>query len=253
MAGTIAAFFVRQRKKAAKAIGAAYERRVGKATTISPASGAGDDADRILDELDLSSWASLADDITPDYETGFADGGSQALIELQIADEDMFGVVNQTAADFAKARAAELVGKKWIDGELVDNLDPQWAITDSTRDGLRSKVESALTDGMSPADLRDEIEQSYQFSEARAEMIARTELGFSHVQGAIEAWKLSDLVAGYVWQLGSEHDHEDECDDNDGEYADIGELFPSGDDAPPLHPSCVCALLPVLRNDEEEI
>lgn len=251
MAGTIAAFFVKQRKKAAKVIGAAYERSVGKATTIVPASGAGDDADRILDELDLSSWAALADNVAPDYEIGFAEGGRQALVELQIADEEMFGVVNETAADFAAARAAELVGKKWVDGKLVDNPNAEWAITESTRDGLRDLVESALTDGLSPQSLRDAIEQSYQFSEARAETIARTELGFAHVQGAIEAWRVSDLVAGYEWELGSEHDYEDECDLNDGEYADIGDDFPSGDDAPPLHPNCVCSLLPVLKEEEE--
>lgn len=251
MAGTIAAFFVKQRKKAAKVIGAAYERRVGKATIISPATDFGDDADRILDELDLSAWAALVDDVAPDYEIGFADGGRQALVELQIADEEMFGVVNETAADFAADRAAELVGKKWIDGKLVENPNAEWAITESTRDGLRDLVESALTDGMSPKGLRDAIEESYQFSEARAEMIARTELGIAHVQGAIEAWKVSDLVSGYTWELGSEHAVEDDCDLNEGEYADIGELFPSGDDAPPLHVNCVCALIPVLKEDEE--
>jgi SPP1 gp7 family putative phage head morphogenesis protein len=206
----------------------------------------------VLAELDFDTWVSIAEDVTPDYEVTFSEGGHKALMELEISDQEMFDQVNEDALEWAEERAAELVGKKWAGNELIDNPDPHWAITDSTRDGLRDLVSQALKDGLGPKELHDKIEASYEFSDARAAMIARTEIGFAHVQGAITGWKLSGEVAGYEWELGSEHDFEDDCDLNDGEYAELGENFPSGDDSPPLHPNCACALLPVLKGEEPD-
>jgi SPP1 gp7 family putative phage head morphogenesis protein len=210
------------------------------------------DADQVLANLDFDAWVGLAEDAGPEYQITFSEGGRKALAELGINEQDLFEQVNEDAAEWAEDRAAELVGKKWVNDQLVDNPDPQWAITDSTRDGLRDLVTQAFKDGLGPKELRDKVESSYEFSDARAATIARTEIGFAHVQGAITGWKLSGEVAGYEWALGSEHEIEDDCDLNDGEYAAIGEDFPSGDDAPPLHPNCVCALLPVLKGEEPD-
>ena len=234
-------FLKKQGKKVAQEIGRAYH------VKFKASSGDQADAQRILESLDLSDWVAIGEQIRGQLELGFDQGGSDALITLNFDDKEMFNRVNDRAVAFALDRAAELVGKKYVDGVLADNPDAQWAITESTRQGLRDLVVKALTDGMSVDELEQSIVDSYWFSEARAEMISRTELAFAHVSGSIAGWQESDVVKGYAWILGSEHAIEDECDDNDGVEVKLGELFPSGDPGPPAHPNCVCGLEPILK------
>lgn len=206
-----------------------------------------DDAKRIaeiLDGLDLN-WVQVTGLMeTPLKETA-RESGTQVLLDLGLTEEaaELFGVVNQDALDYSKNRAAEMVGMKFVNGELVENPDAAWAITDTTRDELRQLISKAFSEGMTPADLETAIEDSFQFSSARAEMIARTEMSKAHIQGALDAAKASGLVTHKFSMLSGNHDLDDECDDN----ADEGEIelekdFPSGDDGPPFHPNCVCTL-----------
>ena len=201
-------------------------------------------------DIDLTEWKELVEIMLPLLKEAADEAATNALATLSIDEAGMFDQVAALALEWAKQRAAEMVGMKWVDGELVDNPDPRWAITDSTRDGLRDLISQAFEDGMGQADLEKEIVNSYLFSEQRAEMIARTEIAQAHIQGTIKGWKVSDLVAGYSWILGSEHDVPDECDDNaDSPMVELGKEFPSGDLGPPAHPNCICALSPVLKSE----
>jgi hypothetical protein len=161
----------------------------------------------------------------------------------------------QWARTYAENRAAELVGmRRAEDGTLVPG-NPRYSISETTRAGLRDLVEDALDEGLSTAELADLVSDSYFFSEARSTTIARTELAFSHVQGNMEGWRLSGVVGYKQSILGSEHDLDDICNDN----AEVGPIpldasFPSGDDGPPYHPNCVCDVIPILseENDDSE-
>lgn len=212
------------------------------------------DASKIADELSLDSFTDVVDDISDSLGDVFIDAGENAFASLDINDDELFGLVSEDARSYADARGAELVGKKWVDGELVDNPNAEWAITESTRDGLRTLIESAYSDGMTPANLAKEIQQSYLFSSDRAKLVARTETARASIQGSLAGWKRSGVVEGKSSILSDDHDLDDECDENeDAGVIAIDDDFPSGDDGPPYHPGCNCALVAELVDEGDEI
>lgn len=144
---------------------------------------------------------------------------------------DLFSAVNEYASDYARTRGADLVTE----------------ITETTRDRLASMIEAAFQGGATPQDLALEIAESFAFSIDRAETIARTELAMAQGQGTLDSWIESEVVSGKRWILGSEHGDPDICDDNEAAgVIGLEETFPSGDDAPPAHPDCVCDLIAEL-------
>ena len=146
-------------------------------------------------------------------------------------------------------RGAELVGMKYVDGELVENPNAEWVITDTTRRQLRDLEARALEEGWSPDEFATRIEELIDDAD-RAERIAETELSMAQQAGSMEEWRESGVVAGKIWLLSQDHPEPDECDDN----ADAGEIpvdedFPSGDDTAPAHVSCFCDCAPVVEGE----
>jgi SPP1 gp7 family putative phage head morphogenesis protein len=209
------------------------------------------DVERILAELDFSGWAVFASDIEPVLKRIAQDGGKVGLLQVGISDKGITDQVSKEAAQFAEDRGAELVGMKWVDGELVENPNAVWTITEGTREKLRSLVSNAIDEGWSSHRLSDEVQDSQAFSDARAEMIGRTEIARAHVQGNLTAWKASGVVDKKEWLTAEACC--DECAELDGMIVDIDDEFPGGD--APLHPNCMCVVLPVLTeqdNPEDE-
>jgi hypothetical protein len=180
------------------------------------------------------------------------DGVEGAFAAMRVADKSAIIKANAVAIKKATERAAELVGKKLVEGRFVDNPDAEWSITETTRDHLRVLVEQALTEETYPSDLAGQIEASAGFSADRAEMIARTELKNITTMANLEAWKASGVVDGKRSVLSFDHDVPDECDDasEDGVIG-IDEVFSTGDDGPPYHPRCMCSLKAVMIPREE--
>jgi hypothetical protein len=156
-------------------------------------------------------------------------------------------LVNQEAIDYAHGRAAEMVGRKLVDGKLVDNPDAKYAITDTTRDGLRKLIETAEVEGKSVQQLANDIRQSALFGKDRARLIAQTELSFADSNGNLIAWKASGVVTGKKSILGNEHKLCDQCDANaKAGVIGLDAAFPSGHQCTPFHPLCACATVPVI-------
>lgn len=225
--------FKTTRKKAAAALSAKYA-ELTKA----------DEADEILNELDLDSWVEIVSAAEAQMEVAGKAGVSRAMGSINFGETEHpkdWQLAQEDAISYATDRAAELVGKKWVRGRLVDNPSAEWTISESTRDALRELVVSALRDGLTARDLSDRILESYTFSEARANAIARTEIIAAQAAGSMAAYRRSGQVQQKRWVLGSEHDIECDCDTNSEEgWIDLDDEFPSGDDAPPAHPNCVC-------------
>lgn len=130
----------------------------------------------------------------------------------------------------------------------VDGFD---ANADVTREKLRSDLAASIELGMSVKEIAAVIGPDYAFSPERAELIAQTERAFADVAGNMIAYRESGVVSKKEWALGSEHDMDDECDENaDAGAIDLDEDFPSGDDAAPAHPGCICDVLPVVDEDD---
>jgi hypothetical protein len=218
-----------------------------------------DDADEIAAaitaELEFDGLTALANEIGVDLSDVVTDSVNQVIAQMGVTDRsDLVNQVNEKAVAIARDRAAEMVGMRWgDDGSLVENPDAQWAITQSTRDALRDVIASGLQDNIGISSIIDNIEDMGGFSRERAELIAETEVRRANSQAALDGYTAArdDLGIEMMkeWLLG-----EAPCDICQGN-ADQGpipleEPFESGDDAPPGHPNCECALSPVVNRGD---
>ncbi|MCL4504106.1 MAG: phage head morphogenesis protein [Deltaproteobacteria bacterium] len=236
---------------------AAAAEQLGKSLGLAKAA-EDDKIEKLLAELDLAGISATREEAAAILAKAAANGGDAVFVqigfygkeaagrefdELAAADlltADELAIVNQVnklAVEWAENRAAELVTK----------------IEESTRDYLRADVTQAVEEGWSTQQLADHLADNFGFSEARSELIARTETAFADCNGNFMAYKSSGVVQGKEWLLGSGHDDDDECDLNaDAGVIGLDEAFPSGDLVPPAHPRCVCDFLPVLEGQEAE-
>lgn len=226
-------------QKVAKSVIEQMGRKIGKAAGSDPT------ADDILGELDLSSYSilssSLIETLSQEAEGGFTD----AILEVggDLSQMVAFGLPNTRALQYAQTRAASLIGSDASGGELAD----------ATREMIRSTIAEAIANDWSISDLANELGDAYAFSQDRADTIARTELKGAMSAGNAEGWRASGVVTGKIWQISSQHDLDDECNDNaDAGVIGIDEDFPSGDDMPPAHPNCDCVVYPVTADDNED-
>jgi hypothetical protein len=202
-------------------------------------------ADQEQYEPDLSGWVVMTAPIAQALHEEFMSSIEKFVASgIELKPDDML-VLDKRAQEFAHARGAELVGMRLVDGQFVPNPNPKWAITESTRTTIRELVEEAFTEGYSPRQLRDEIEEHVAFSRDRALMVARTELARAHVRGGLDGAKAAG-VATKRWVINPESPTApvDDC----GLNATAGDIpldskFPSGDDGPPQHPSCQCTVV----------
>lgn len=202
-------------------------------------------------KIDLTDWDTLTLVFQPQLATVAKRGALQALAQLGITDSVSTESVSEQALAFAKDRAAELVCMNWDGDKLITNPNAEWAITDSTRDMLRSSIESGVQEGLSVDALSEKLQDSYAFSAERATSIARTELAYAHTEGNLTSWKESGVVEGKQSLLSSEHTEEDECNDAADEgVIPIDADFSTGDSGPPYHTNCECALIAVLAEKE---
>lgn len=253
------AAIVRQQAKLKKVV-AAFLKEKGKdvASQIIEEMGkmSADDASRlarILEAINLQDWSSLAGDAQAVLEAVAKDGTYEALAQIgfQDAGPDLVNLLNEKALSYSQERSAELVGMKYVDGELVENPNAEWAISESTREFVRADVARAIEEGMSNDDLADLLADNYAFSAERAEMIARTETAFADVAGNMAAYRESGVVESKKWITGA--DCCPECQLLDGMVVGIDEDFPNdGGDGPPLHPACRCDVSPVVTEDNKD-
>lgn len=198
-----------------------------------------EDLDWIVAQLNLDGWDALTP-IAKNILEGIAlNGGAAALEQIGInpalaANTAMVNQVNEDAVAWAESYSSELIT----------------GIMETTRDRLRSDVAGAIDLGLSTDDLAEMLSNSYGFSDARAEMIARTEIRAADVQGNLQAYSASGQVESLEWIVSSEGGCPI-CEANTDAVVPLGGAFPSGDDAPPAHPNCVCDILPILTPQEE--
>lgn len=181
-------------------------------------------------------------------------GGSMALAQMGVMSRsDLVNQVYDDAADYAAQRAAELVGKTYVNGVLVDNPDADWSITSATRDQLRGIIADAFAGNIAPGDVEDAIAQAGAFSAERAATIARTEISRANNYGALSGYIASRDGAGISLKKAWSPDAEacDICLGNEDDGAiDLEDEFSSGDAAPPAHPNCECAITPITARAE---
>jgi Phage portal protein len=204
-------------------------------------------ADQIMADLE-AEFNLMPDEIEDALAQAALGGASLGSIQVSITDRDMLDKVNSVAADWARRRAAEMVGmRRLADGSLIENPNAKWAITDSTRDKLMIVVRDLFAeDAPTLKDIEARIMDAGIFSDTRASMIARTEISLAQSQGNLEAWRHGGVLT-VEWQLSSDHDHDDECDENEANSPFDIDSVPDC----PAHPNCDCTLvLGTLAGDQ---
>lgn len=195
--------------------------------------GTADQVKRIMAAMDIDLSA-LEPELVEILEDLLKEAGVLGLEQvLTEATDKMLSQVNAFAVDYAEARAAELVK----------------GLEKTTEDMLRGTITESIENGWSPQQLADAIQDNYGFSSERSMVIARTEAAYADVQGNLEGWRVSGVVAGKKW-ITDPNEPCDLCDALDGVVVDLEDEFPDeGGDGPPLHPNCECDVIPVLTED----
>ncbi len=214
-----------------------------------------------LGEIGVAASNVIADQAAEAVAAANDAGGVSVSVSVGRAGavEAMFNQVHTDALAYAKERAAEMVGKRWEGGLLVDNPNANMAITETTRNKIKELVVRALSPATpEPFDLKtaleeltDEVTGSPLFSRARAGLIAQAEVGMAQALGTLNSLRAMQKITGLVifkrWSTA--HDGK-VCHTLCLENAAAGpiplnEVFPSGDLAPLAHPRCRCSLVGV--------
>ena len=147
-------------------------------------------------------------------------------------------------------------------------------ITDETKKQIKATLSEAIHNGETLNEMTARVEETFgTMATKRAQMIAQTEVATALNQADIEAWEQTGLVEMKEWFTGEDEKTCGYCKEMDGKVISLqGKFFNKGDKiefidgkdhshhmnldyrdiaAPPIHPHCRCALLPVLKNIDE--
>jgi SPP1 gp7 family putative phage head morphogenesis protein len=121
-------------------------------------------------------------------------------------------------------------------------------ITTTTYDDIRSVVLSGIANGSSIPEVSEGIEAVFEQADStRATMIARTETIAAAADGALASYRqavASGALDGYekVWIATPDSRECPVCQGLDGETRAFDEPFSDGQEGPPDHPNCRCAI-----------
>lgn len=198
-------------------------------------------ADHVLNAMEID-WSALIALLVPEFKAAGINGLTAALTRLGLSDLVSWDEVIPEVERYAEERAAELVGMhRSIDGRFVPSAVPGVSIAHSTREMLRGTVRQAIAEGWGVTQIQARVASDHAFSPARALNIARTETAFARNRGGLIGAKASGAVRGKRWVTSE--DACEACEENAAQgVVGLEEEFPSGDIAPPGHPSCRCSL-----------
>lgn len=166
------------------------------------------------------------------------ESGQSFLAQIKVpATDELFGQVSQRAVDWARANAAELVS----------------GVEDSTRDMIAGDIADSLAAGETLDETIGRLQEGYAFSEERADLIARTEIGSANQHGALEGMRAAEQLGIKIMKYWScDTDPCEDCEANEAASPiPLNEEFPSGDDAPEAHPHCKCSLISEIDESSE--
>lgn len=226
--------------KVAKRIIGAQRRALVKQlrdSTTKLAKSTADDLRDLLATLEANPWDDDAREQLRQLLATIAAERSTAALDhvgdhMDVTDDDyaqLLDQANQEAVAWAQDRVGNLITE----------------VSDTTRDAVNELVASAIDQGLTNDELAEQLSDAFGFSDDRALMIARTETANADVAGTLIGFRQSGVVAQKEWDPDAAAC--EICLENaDAGPIDLDDDFPSGDDGPPAHPNCECALIPVL-------
>jgi hypothetical protein len=198
------------------------------------------------------NWKELVAIFQPYLEDAGLEGVDVGVGQVQmVGAQKVTEQASEDVAEYAAQRSAELAGmKRTADGELEENLEAHWPLTDVMRRDLESSITQAVTEGWTAEQLAAVIEASYALSGDRATIIANTELTNAQSGGTYSLWKRSKSVTLVRWVTSDLERQPDECDDYEAQgVVPLGHEFAEGLFHPRAHPRCRCSLEVVDPNE----
>ena len=185
------------------------------------------------EEKSAKTWWARGGALAKDaVEDTFADSIEDALKTVYgkaAADANVTGLdfdyLDKNAAKYAKARGAEMIGTN----------DNEWSVAQTTRDAANEMLQDALKDGVSYQEFAKRLDEAGLFSDARADTIARTEMGLAQNYGQCETYQ----AAGFKTVIVQDGDC-DECIEFDGAEWPVERSL----EEPLQHPNCVRSFIP---------
>jgi cation transport regulator ChaB len=229
--------------------------RSQKAYSILLAKSIEEDAKNFADQVIAAiqkDFETLPLEVQSALESAALSGIGQGMLQIDVSNAALLSSANTVAQKYALERAAELVGMtRDAEGTLIPNPDAKWAISETTRERIREIIAEAFTADTPMAEIKDAIQAALRleaegggiFSEARAALIARTEVSRAQVGGTFDVWEKSGVVKTIKWLTAEDERVCDVCDGNDNVVVEIGQPFPSGDALPGAHPLCRCIIV----------
>jgi hypothetical protein len=194
------------------------------------------EAEAIARSIDLRTLLGMQDVIQEETVEIARNSGSIALRISGIEDPlELVDQVNESALEYAKERAVQL---------LTFAADANESLVESTRELVRRIIADGLEKNIGRDAIAENIQNGAAFSEARADMIANTEIAMANAAGKKAAYDLVEAQGETLvkqWFVSEDEGVCDLCEGNGGQ-GEIGfdEAFESGDDMEPAHPNCRC-------------
>lgn len=146
------------------------------------------------------------------------------------------------SADNAKA----MINEVWLaDGKNFSQRI--WSNTDKLVDTLNEKLMECVVTGKKTTELKNLLQERFNVSYNQANMLVRTEAAHIETQAAAQRYKDYGLTK-YEYLGRDEHDIGCKCKELNGKVFYYSEMK-AGVNAPPMHPNCRCAIIPVIDDE----
>ena len=146
-----------------------------------------------------------------------------------------------------KKAAAQLINEIWCaDGKNWSQRI--WDNTERLAETLNEELIHIVATGKKPTQLKNKLQERFGVSYSRANTLVRTEV--AHIQTQAAKQRYQDYGLEKYEILGNEDDscgnHSIDCHKMHGKVFYYNEMVP-GKNAPPFHPNCKCAIIPVVE------
>src|SRR5450755_35647 len=148
-------------------------------------------AESVIEAALAFKWVELVEAAVVPLREAARSGMARALLQSNTAKSGDVTDEKGLAAGYALLRAAEMAGMKWEQSILVEDPEAQWALSDITRNRIRTLVVRAFEEKTPITELGERIKQARAFSDANAETIAALEIARAENWGVSVAWSLN--------------------------------------------------------------
>ena len=170
---------------------------------------------------------------------------------VKVADDAYYATAYALDKGVQINKSFAMLSKAFIDTALNNEVDGKtfskriWDNCTALANRVKIDVERAMIQGTSTEKLARQIKKDVGSSAYQAKRLINTEVARTVTAAQDEAYKNSGVVSSVMWTATLEANTCDVCAGYDGMYFSVGDH-----PALPVHPTCRCALVPVVHGWE---